>query len=356
MATRTPRTRSWFSVIFPIACLFVFAYPIQRLGQWFSGGDLDWLVYALVVWGLSIAVMRHSFSGPNMKIRYVVVHWMGISFVLASVTLAVEIIRIVVSTPDAMLARLAILSTAACIVIAVLLSHVIAIKKFEIRTTKVKNHYRIAQISDIHIGSRQGGYMTRIVDKLNQLSPDFVVVTGDLIDSSAVGYDALESLGRLDAKTLFVIGNHERYADLPKILDIARRLGMQTLRQQTSTNAELNFIGIDDADDKNQVSRELPKIKLDLEKFNVLLYHRPMGWESAMEHGIELMLSGHTHNGQIFPFNLLVKQQFSRISGMYHQGDSRLYVSSGTGTWGPLMRLGSLNEISVFDIQPLNIN
>ena len=64
------------------------------------------------------------------------------------------------------------------------------------------------------------------------------------------------------------------------------------------------------------------------------------------------MLSGHTHNGQIFPFNLVVKQQFSRIRGMYKQGDARLYVSSGTGTWGPLMRLGSLNEISVFDITP----
>ena len=71
-----------------------------------------------------------------------------------------------------------------------------------------------------------------------------------------------------------------------------------------------------------------------------------------MDHGIDLMLSGHTHNGQIFPFNLLVKQQFKRIAGLYIEKDARLYVSSGTGTWGPLMRLGSMNEITLFDLLP----
>ena len=95
----------------------------------------------------------------------------------------------------------------------------------------------------------------------------------------------------------------------------------------------------------------------------MLLYHRPLGWEAAVEHGVDLMLSGHTHNGQIFPFNLLVKRQFRRISGLYSSKDSgkdgaagrpnaHLYVSPGTGTWGPLMRLGSLNEITCIDVKP----
>ena len=87
-------------------------------------------------------------------------------------------------------------------------------------------------------------------------------------------------------------------------------------------------------------------------RFNILLYHRPSGWEDAISHGVDLMLSGHTHNGQIFPFNFLVKQQFARIKGHYQKDNAHLYVNCGTGTWGPLMRLGSLNEISCFDLLP----
>jgi predicted MPP superfamily phosphohydrolase len=71
-----------------------------------------------------------------------------------------------------------------------------------------------------------------------------------------------------------------------------------------------------------------------------------------VEHGVDLMLSGHTHNGQIFPFNYLVRQQFARIKGLYQSESAYLYVNSGTGTWGPLMRLGTRNEISCFDLVP----
>ena len=167
-------------------------------------------------------------------------------------------------------------------------------------------------------------------------------------------FGELQSLGDLKARTLFCIGNHERYADLDKITDIVQRLGIVTLRQDYHTEDELHFIGIDDADDPDQVARHLPEIYRDQSRFNVLLYHRPQGWEAAISHGIDLKLSGHTHNGQIFPFNWIVKQQFPRIRGLYREGGSHLYVSSGTGTWGPLMRLGSMNEISLFSIVPKN--
>jgi predicted MPP superfamily phosphohydrolase len=277
---------------------------------------------------------------------------MGAGFIFAVVTLLAEGIRLVVPVSDTVVVYGVLVAGLACIIVAMLLSHVLAVKQHNISSPKVSRDYRIAQISDVHIGSRQGGFMQRIVNKLNSLEPDFIVVTGDLVDSSAVDFLALASIQQLKARTFFTIGNHERYADLEKIVDIAGRLGMTMLRQESIVSDELMFIGIDDADDKNQVALHLPGIYKDPEKFNVLLYHRPVGWESAIEHGIELKLSGHTHNGQIFPFNLLVKQQFNRISGMYQQGNSRLYVSSGTGTWGPLMRLGSMNEISVFDIKP----
>ncbi len=296
--------------------------------------------------------MWYSFSVPKMKIRYLAVHWMGISFVFAVLTLLAEGLRLVLPVQDALIVQGVLVAGVLGVLFSILLSHHLSVKRLEIFSHKVSRSYRIVQISDVHIGSRQAGFMRRIVARLNALNADYVVVTGDLIDSSTVDYQALESIKQVKAPIFFVIGNHERYAGLPKVIDLADRLGMKTLRQESVVSEQLVFSGIDDADHKDQVERHLPSIKKIPDKFNILLYHRPVGWEAAIEHGIDLMLSGHTHNGQIFPFNFIVKQQYNRISGMYRQGNSHLYVSPGTGTWGPCMRLGSLNEITVFEIKP----
>lgn len=353
MSLKTVPTRLLFNLLFPAVCYFVFAYPIYRLTQWYFGADgAVGFIGSLVIWALGFGGMAYSFRGPKMIVRYVVVHWMGASFLFACLVTLSELIRLTNVVSDKDLALGVVIAGVVLTVIAIFFSHHLAVKRNEIFSHKVSRPYRLAQISDVHIGSRQGGFMRRIVNKLNQLEPDCVLITGDLIDSSAVDYEALQSLAEIKAKTYFVIGNHERYADLDKILDIAQRLGLRTLRQEGDHHHDLSFLGIDDADRRDQVDLHLPGISKDLTKFNVLLYHRPVGWEFAMSQGIDLMLSGHTHNGQIFPFNYIVKQQFARIQGLYSKDNQHLYVSSGTGTWGPLMRLGSLNEISVHDIKP----
>ncbi len=344
--------RRWFPLMFGLACYFVFAYPPYRLGNWYGGPVAIHGYQSVIIWLVGMLAMRYSFSGPNMKVRYVVVHWMGISFIFATLVLLAEPFRLLWPGNDRLFAQIIAFTGGTLSLGAIGFSHHLSIRHFDIHSRKVSRNYRIGQISDVHIGSRQSGYLQRIVNKLNALALDYVVITGDLIDSSAVDYAALEPLRSLSAKTFFTIGNHERYADLEKILDIADRLGMVTLRQDSVSEEELHFIGIDDSDDPDQVATHLPGITRDASKFTILLYHRPVGWEAAIRHGVDLKLSGHTHNGQIFPFNYVVKQQFKRICGMYRQGNSRLYVSSGTGTWGPLMRLGSTNEISVFEIKP----
>lgn len=352
MSEKTLNPRLIYNIAFPLACYFVFAYPVWRLSDWYFAGSGVTFPGSLVLWMASIAAMMYSFRGPNTKVRYLVVHWMGTSFIFACLTLAGEVMRIILPLQDRVLALGIVCTAAVLLIIAFAYSHHLAVKRFDVFSHKVSRGYRVGQISDVHIGSRQGRYMRRIVDRLNQLELDCVVITGDLIDSSAVNFEELESIGRINAATYFSIGNHERYADLGKILDIADKLGVNTLRQQSSHHHDLVITGIDDADRKDQVDIHLPGIERDREKFNILLYHRPLGWEAAMDHGIDLMLCGHTHNGQIFPFNYIVKQQFNRISGMYRQAHHHLYVSSGTGTWGPLLRLGSVNEISVMEIKP----
>ncbi len=299
--------------------------------------------------------MRFSFLRPSRIIRflrYVVVHWMGFSFVFATVALAYEGLRWVLPISDQAAVPWLLIVGLVLVSFAIVASHHLRIRQHTIRSEKLNRPLRVVQISDVHIGSRQGGFMARIVDRINHLKPDYVVITGDLIDSSAVEIDALKPLEALTGTTFFSVGNHERYADLPKAITMLESLGVIPLRQQSHEEEGVQFIGIDDAEHRDQVEKHLPGLGVRDDHFSILLYHRPLGWESAIHHGVDLMLSGHTHKGQIFPFNWLVKQQFSRTHGLHRQDDSHLYVSCGTGTWGPLMRLGSLNEISCFDLIP----
>ena len=355
MARKMTRARRWFYIFFLPLCFLVFAYPLNRLGNWYGTETALGATSTILIWLFASTALWYSFSKPSMHVRYVMVHWMGASFILLTLTLLYEVVR-VIAAPDDRIAVPWILAIAGVLVVlSVVAAHFLGVKHLQFHSGKITRPHRIVQISDVHIGSRQGGYLNRIVNRINQLQPDVVVITGDLVDSSAVGHAELNCLNRLRARTLFCIGNHERYADLDKIINLLTELGVESLRQQQVSAGQLQFIGIDDSDERDQVASKLPSIQRRSDQYTILLYHRPQGWEAAMQHGVDLMLSGHTHNGQIFPFNLLVKRQFSRISGLYtnHEGDAHLYVSPGTGTWGPLMRLGSFNEITCIDIKPM---
>lgn len=349
------RSRLLFLILFALACFYVFAYPVWRLSGW--AGEpwaLGWPV-VLGIWLAGFLGMRMAFQRPRPLVRflrYVVVHWMGVGFVFATVTLAYEGLRWVLPVTDREAVPWLLVTGLLLVAFAVAASHHLRIRQYRIHSPKLRRPLRVVQISDVHIGSRQGGFMARIVERINHLKPDYVVITGDLIDSSAVEIEALRPLEELTGVTFFSVGNHERYADLPKAITMLEALGVKPLRQQTHEESGVQFIGIDDAEHRDQVEKHLPMVGVRDDHFSILLYHRPLGWESAIGHGIDLMLSGHTHKGQIFPFNWLVRQQFSRTHGLHRQDESHLYVSCGTGTWGPLMRLGSLNEIACFDLLP----
>ena len=107
-----------------------------------------------------------------------------------------------------------------------------------------------------------------------------------------------------------------------------------------------------DMDDALQVSRQIARVTVEHENYVILLYHRPRGLRAAADSGVDLMLSGHTHNGQIVPFNLIVARVFKKTQGLYQRGKTSLYVSTGTGTWGPIMRIGTRSEITLFEIIP----
>ena len=208
----------------------------------------------------------------------------------------------------------------------------------------------IAQVSDLHIGSLHPRQLKRVVRLLEGARPDYVVLTGDIVDFKEIAAEELAPLRELTAPTYFIIGNHERYVDVDDICARIEGHGVTVLRNASVIDEHVQFIGIDDAERKDQLARKLPDLRPAAGKFRVLLYHRPDGAEDAAAWGAHLMLAGHTHNGQIVPFNFLVQRYFPRIAGLHHVNGCQLHVSTGTGVWGPVLRLGSSSSISLLQL------
>jgi len=220
----------------------------------------------------------------------------------------------------------------------------------QLAAPQMAESYRIVQISDIHIGSRSPAFLKKVVQQVNKHKPDMIVITGDLLDSSTVNTNDLAALAKLSSPTYMCIGNHERYVDLDKALASIAAHGVNILRDESLIVDGVQLIGIDDRDRPDALPSILDNMKLDPDVYSILLYHRPDGWQAALDKSIMLTLSGHTHAGQMFPFGFLVKRQYPNMTGLFTQQDKSLYVSEGTGTWGPIFRLGTRCEMTVIDL------
>ncbi|HOK96049.1 MAG TPA: metallophosphoesterase [Anaerohalosphaeraceae bacterium] len=205
----------------------------------------------------------------------------------------------------------------------------------------------IVQLSDIHLGSVSWRHLERLVEKSAALKPDAVVITGDLIDPQGhLPPDALLPLQRLNVPIYWISGNHERYFGLEKAAALLKQTAVIPLRNEAVKWSGIQLVGIDDSDDPAWVEHMLTRLQRQPDLFTVLLYHQPEGYNAAARAGIDLMLCGHTHNGQIWPFNWVVRSRFQYLKGLHRIGRMHLYISTGSGTWGPPMRLGSRNQIT----------
>ncbi|MGI9450681.1 MAG: metallophosphoesterase, partial [Geminicoccaceae bacterium] len=171
-------------------------------------------------------------------------------------------------------------------------------------------------------------------------------------DASAVKSEDLNALGEVSCPVYFALGNHERYIDLDAAIAMISSKGVDLLRSQAMIHGQLQIVGIDDADNPDHVGNNLPGIELSDHHYRILLYPRPDGWQAARRAGIDLMLAGHTHGGQIWPFNHVVRQRFKYLTGLFSEDGRHLYVSPGTGCWGPVMRLGTRSEMTVINLVP----
>jgi hypothetical protein len=211
----------------------------------------------------------------------------------------------------------------------------------------------IVQLTDVHFGPTIGrAYAEDIVRRVNALEPDVVAITGDMVDGSVEDLrDAVAPLAQLRARhgVFFVTGNHEYYSGVEPWLDELRRLGVRVLRNERVAIDGYDLVGVDDY--KARGNGHGPDLKKalagrDQGRAAVLLAHQPKAIDEAAEMGVDLQISGHTHGGQIWPFNYLVRLQQPFVLGLGRRGDTQIYVSPGTGFWGPPLRIGTQAEIT----------
>ena len=217
--------------------------------------------------------------------------------------------------------------------------------------------YRIAVVSDIHLGPVLGrGFAQKVVDTINSTQPDLIAVVGDLVDGSVKDLGpAAAPLAQLRARhgSFFVTGNHEYFSGAEQWVDEVRRLGINPLENARTELPHFDLAGVNDvAGESEGQGPDYAKALGDRDRARacVLLAHQPVQIHDAVDHGVDLQLSGHTHGGQLFPGNLVAGLANPTLEGLDRYGDTQLYVSRGAGAWGPPTRVGAPSDITVIEL------
>jgi len=345
----------FISIVF-ILSLLINYYVLSRLCGLFGikKKAIFWAILFICSSSLIGSTIFQSYVGNIFsRILYAVsANWFGILWLLFSTLIIYEVLsRFFKINPS--IAGFVIIAVVFLVTIySMVNAQLIRIKNLTIRGNA---DFMIAQLSDIHMGSVSNVFLERIIEKTNTLNPDIVVITGDLVDNyNKTTQKGIGLLKKLKAPVLFVTGNHERYVGSEKVIKSLTEADVEVLRNQRKDYEQIQIIGISDNTDKKIVEQLIQKLHVNDSRFSILIYHRPIDAKVISKIGINLALTGHTHAGQIFPFNYIVGLSQRPLYGFFEYNKSYLYVTSGTGTWGPRMRLGTKSEIVLIKIRKSN--
>ena len=225
-------------------------------------------------------------------------------------------------------------------------------------------NFTIAQISDLHVGPTiKKAYVEKVVNQISNINPDLIAITGDMVDGS-IDYlrKDLEPLSNVVASfgTYFVTGNHEYYSGAERWLDETDRMGFTNLVNENKlikiNDESIALAGVNDYRahqiiPSHRTNPEKAIKGINNDKIKILLAHQPSSIFKANEAGYDLQISGHTHGGQFWPFTYPTKKANPYLSGLHDHNGTQIYVNSGTGYWGPPLRLGVTAEITLFKLK-----
>lgn len=279
---------------------------------------------------------------------------LGFTFYLLFLIIALLVVEAFIALPEPLTTILILLFTLCITAYSIFSALNIKEKVVKLSFNELKSPLRIAHISDVHVGSINTiSFLKKLVSRLNNINVDLVVITGDLGDGSRlIKKDSFEPFKDLNMPIYFVTGNHDAYSGLNNIYAALNNANVIILNDKLeSFREDVEIIGINFSmgDQFKEILNEFPPNK---DKFSILLHHLPTGWDISRKNNVNLQLAGHTHAGQFYPMNFIVKLVFPYLKGLFQEGDDYLYVSAGTGTWGPPLRSGSSSEIIVFELEP----
>jgi predicted MPP superfamily phosphohydrolase len=361
---------------------YLYAHLVTGLGPF--GTPTLWAIRAVFVLGaisfpLLRVLSRHHVRRLTVLVDWLVVMWLGCVLYAFLLGLAVQVLGalsewtgllsvaapLLGSSPQRSGVLLVVALTAMCVVVGFVRAQALP------RTVNLEvplahlppslDGFKVIQLSDVHIGTfARLARIRGIVEKVNALVPDLVVITGDLVDEQASQLAPLEPiLAALRARhgVLAVPGNHDFFAGIDEVVRRAATCGIRFLRNEKVTIAgALQIYGIDDPmGARLRGGRSVPfesvlgpEVR---EQPSILLYHQPIRYPRLAEMGVGLVLSGHTHGGQLWPLTYISRLFYPYVSGLFSIGTSHFYVSRGTGTWGPPMRFGVPPEIVVIRLR-----
>lgn len=345
-------------------------YSLQRVHNVFAHFPMISRIFIAVYILSFVSLMVSFFLSSFFPVSLVkIVSFWGFSLVIFSLYLFFGIVlidavswllKIILPTINFSILKLSLFSTLIIGILGVMAFGYVNFKhpkivQLEIQSSKQQQNkeINIVALSDLHLGAQiDKSQLKSYVQLINSLQPDLVLIAGDIIDrivNHVVSQKMEEEFQQINSKygVYAVFGNHEYYGEgIDKVADFYKKATINLL-QDTAVLVQDDFylIGRDDRTNKKRLDLEQIIQNIDTEKPTILLDHQPINTDEAMKNKIDLQLSGHTHNGQFFPVNWIVKKMYENGYGYSQKENTHIYVTSGLGIWGPLYRIGTQSEV-----------
>jgi len=336
-------------------------WRVLSLG-WLAGGPARWgaiavLVIGMLAYPVGRSLYHTQWKGIATVVEYLGACWMGTVFlcfcfllVAQALTLGGTILQRYVAFIDNGAVAVALVASLAAWVGGQVRPRVVELELEVPGLEAQSDGLVLCQLSDLHLGTLVGvAALQDTIEHINELQPDVILITGDLVDASFEAVEPmLDQLKRLRAPrgVLIVAGNHEYYAGIDRCRRLFTEAGYTFLENTTVEVSPGVFIaGVPDLRGSRQLGRTGPDLTAavagvpERDRALVLLQHAPHDEERAAAAGVDLLLNGHTHGGQIWPFHYLVRCDWAHLAGVYEIGGLTQVVSRGAGHWGPPMRL-----------------